>query len=217
MKFNILTIFPEVIDSYCNTSILKNAQDESLIEINAINIREYTEDKHNTVDDRPYGGGPGMVMKPDPIYKALSENDSLKGQKNKRSLLMSPRGEEFTQEKAEQYSDLDEITLICGRYEGVDQRVADHMVDGELSIGSYVLAGGELPALVVTEVVSRLVSGVLGNPESLDEETYGSEDIEKGEYPQYTRPAEFKDWGVPKVLLSGNHKKIKEWRKKHSK
>jgi tRNA (guanine37-N1)-methyltransferase len=217
MKFNILTIFPEVINSYCNTSILKNAQNESLIEINAINIREYTEDKHNTVDDRPYGGGPGMVMKPAPIYKALSENGSLKIQKDKRSLLMSPRGEEFTQEKAEQYSDLDEITLVCGRYEGVDQRVADHMVDDELSIGSYILAGGELPALVVTEAVSRLVSGVLGNPDSLNEETYGSEDIEKDEYPQYTRPAEFKDWGVPKVLLSGNHKKIKEWRKKHSK
>lgn len=216
MKFNILTIFPEIVETYCNTSILKNAQEESLVEINAINIRDYTEDKHNTVDDRPYGGGPGMVMKPEPIYQALSDNNSLKGQENKKSLLMSPRGEEFDQKKAEKFSGLDEITLVCGRYEGVDQRVADHMVDGELSIGSYVLAGGELPALVVAEAVSRLVPGVLGNPESLDEETYGSKDIEGNEYPQYTRPAEFKNWEVPRVLLSGNHKKIKKWRKNHS-
>ena len=221
MKFNVLTIFPQLIDHYCSESILGRAQEDDLIDINSINIREFTDDKHNTVDAKPYGGGAGMVMKPEPIYKALKSIDGLvdKENKNKKTILMSPRGKEYDQEMARSFSDLDELTIICGRYEGVDQRVVDYMIDQEVSIGPYVLAGGELPALTVVESTSRLISGVLGNPESLEEESYqrkADKSIET-EYPQYTRPQKFKDWEVPDVLLSGNHKKIDKWRKKNSK
>lgn len=219
MNFNVLTIFPKLIDYYCNESILGRAQDNEIINIEAVNIRDFANDKHNTVDDKPYGGGAGMVMKPEPIYNSLESVDAFSDQRsNKKTILLSPKGKEYDQKKAKSLSELDEINLVCGRYEGVDQRVADHMVDEQLSIGPYVLAGGELPSLIVIESVSRLLSEVLGNPESLDEESYQDKNEEiKKEYPQYTRPAEFKNWEVPKVLLSGNHKKIKEWRKKHSK
>ncbi len=254
MKFNILTIFPDLISQYANESILGRGQKAGAIKINPVNLRDFTEDKHKKVDDTPYGGGPGMVMKAEPVFRALESLKALpKGNKDTRNkkqiisnfqfpkraqsillkavdfltnknkkkltILLSPRGKQFDQKIAESFSKLDELTLICGRYEGVDQRVTDHMIDEEVSIGPYVLAGGELGALIITEAVSRLIPGVLGNPESLEEETFsqGIRNKEQGiniEYAQYTKPADFKGWKVPDILLSGDHKKIDEWRKK---
>ena len=226
MQFNVLTIFPEMIEEYTNKSILFRGKKNNAIDFKAINIRDFAIDKRGTIDDTPYGGGAGMVMKPEPIYKALKKidaipfgkvdgltkvkkifNGSLK--RKKRTILMSPRGRQFDQRIAEEWSKLDELTIVCGRYEGIDQRVVDNMIDEEVSIGPYVLAGGELGALTIIEAVSRLVPGVLGNPESLKEETHSIEGIE---YPHYTKPVDFKGWKVPEVLLSGNHKKIDEWR-----
>lgn len=232
MKFNIVTIFPEIISHYAGESILARGQKSGSITINPVNLRDFTDDKHKTVDDTPYGGGAGMLLKPEPLYKALKHldaipfakvdgltkvkkvlNGSLK--KKKRTIVMSPRGRQFNQHLAEEWSQLSELTIVCGRYEGIDQRVIDHMVDEEVSVGPYVLAGGELGALTITEAVSRLIPGVLGNEASAKEETH-STDI-TAEYPQYTKPADFKGWKVPDVLLSGDHKKIAAWRKKQSK
>jgi tRNA (guanine37-N1)-methyltransferase len=213
MKFNVITIFPNLILDYCDESILGRAQGAGIIEVSAINLRDFSTDKHQSVDDTPYGGGAGMVMKPETIYKALTSLDAVsektKKQENKKTVLLSPRGRQFDQRMAEAWTGLDEITFVCGRYEGVDQRVADYMVDEEISVGPYVLAGGELGALVMIEAVSRLLPGVLGNPESLTEETFGTMNVE---YPQYTKPADFMGWTVPDILLSGDHKKIAEWR-----
>jgi len=231
MKFNVLTIFPSMIDSYANESILARGQKAGAIEITTVNPRDFTEDKHKQVDDTPYGGGPGMVMKPEPIYKALKSIDAIPFGKvdgltkikkvfngsltrKKRTIILSPRGRQFDQRVVEEWSNLDEITFVCGRYEGVDQRVVDRMVDEEVSIGPYVLAGGELGALTMIEAVSRLVPGVLGNAESLEEETFS---LEGDEYPQYTKPADFKGWKVPDILLSGDHARIKKWREDESK
>lgn len=240
MKFNIITIFPNIITSYCTETILARAQKNKIIEVNTVYLRDFTTDKHKTVDDTPYGGGAGMVMKPEPLYKALVSLDAIPFRKSvalhklkkifdgsikrkKRTILLSPRGTQFDQRMAEKLSKLDEITFVCGRYEGVDQRVADNMVDEEISIGPYVLAGGELGALVIMEAVARLISGVLGNEESLREETFGlshqhskTSTPQHKEYPHYTKPADFKGWKVPTVLLSGDHKKIAEWRKKQT-
>ncbi|OGH58570.1 MAG: tRNA (guanosine(37)-N1)-methyltransferase TrmD [Candidatus Magasanikbacteria bacterium RIFCSPHIGHO2_01_FULL_33_34] len=217
MKFNIITIFPEIISSYADESILGRAQKNKLIKINAVNLRDFTKDKHKQIDDTPYGGGAGMVMKPEPIYKALKSLKALKGKKNKKTILLSPRGQQFDQRMAENFTELDEITFVCGRYEGVDQRVSDYMVDEEISIGPYVLAGGELGALIITEAVARLIPKVLGNSESLKEETHGSKEAKmEVEYPQYTKPEKFMKWKVPDILLSGHHKKIEEWRKAHN-
>ncbi|MBI2436545.1 MAG: tRNA (guanosine(37)-N1)-methyltransferase TrmD [Candidatus Magasanikbacteria bacterium] len=231
MKFNIVTIFPDMILNYSNESILGRGQKAGVIKINAINLRDFTDNKRKTVDDTPYGGGAGMVMKPEPFYKALKSIDAIPFAKvdgltkvkkifngglkqKKRTILLSPRGRQFDQRVAEEWSKLNEITFVCGRYEGIDQRVVEHMVDEEISIGPYVLAGGELGALVMIEAVSRLVPGVLGNEESLKEETHTLEGVE---YPQYTKPFDFRGWTVPDVLVSGDHKKIDEWRKKQSK
>ncbi|MFB6182219.1 MAG: tRNA (guanosine(37)-N1)-methyltransferase TrmD [Candidatus Magasanikbacteria bacterium] len=221
MDFQVLSIFPDLIETYTNESILERAQEEEHIDVDSIDIRDYSQDKHKKIDDKPYGGGAGMVMKPGPIYRALQDNNALKEQNNEKekTILLSAKGEEFDQRKAENFSNLETLTLICGRYEGVDQRVSDYMVDDRLSIGEYVLAGGELPALVVLEATARLVRGVLGNPESLSHESYsqvGEKEQIQSSYPQYTRPREFNGWEVPEVLLSGNHKKIRQWRKDHS-
>lgn len=210
MKFNILTIFPEAFDSYLDTSIIGRARKEGLIKVNIIDIRDFTHDKHRTVDDTPYGGGAGMVMKVEPIYEALGSLD-----KRGKTLLLSAGGKKFDEDMARELSAEKEITLVCGRYEGVDQRVADHMCDREISVGPYVLSGGELPAMTIVDAVSRLVPGVLGNEESLKEESFDLEDGAK-EYPQYTKPEEFKSWKVPEILLSGDHGKVNEWRKKKS-
>ncbi len=215
MRFNVITIFPDLILDYCTESILGRAQGLNVIDVQTVNLRDFSNDKHGSVDDTPYGGGAGMVMKPEPIYLALKQLSALSSQLNiesrKRTILLSPRGRQFDQQVAEEWSKLDEITFVCGRYEGVDQRVADHMVDEEISIGPYVLAGGELGALVIIEAISRLVPGVLGNEASLAEETFSpSVGVE---YPQYTKPEDFYGWKVPEVLLSGHHQKIEDWRK----
>ncbi|PIR03544.1 MAG: tRNA (guanosine(37)-N1)-methyltransferase TrmD [Candidatus Magasanikbacteria bacterium CG11_big_fil_rev_8_21_14_0_20_39_34] len=237
MKYNIVTIFPHLISGYGGESILKRGQNSGAIEICPLDLRVFTQDKHNKVDDTPYGGGAGMVMQVEPIFRALKSIDAIPFSKvdgltkvkkvfngslarKKRTILMSPRGRQFDQSVAEQWSHLDELTIICGRYEGIDQRVVDHLIDEEISIGPYVLAGGELGAMVIIEAVSRLIPGVLGNAESLKDETHNVL-VEDGgvesEYPHYTKPADFKGWKVPDVLLSGDHKKIEEWRMEQSK
>jgi tRNA (guanine37-N1)-methyltransferase len=222
LKFDIITIFPKIFDSYLSESLISRAKKKKLIKIDIHNLRDWTSDRHKTVDDRPFGGGLGMVIKVEPIFKAvmaLKKKTKNKKQKTK-IILFTPRGKKFNQKMAHQFSKLDQMILICGRYEGVDERAARYIADIELSIGDYDLMGGELPAMVVIETVARLVPGVLGKRQLLKER------ITKGkgfiEYPQYTRPEVFEPkrgtkWRVPKVLLSGSHKKIEEWRKKHGK
>jgi len=227
LQFDIITIFPKIFDSFLKESFIKKAQEKSLIKILIHNLRDWTTDKHKTVDDRPYGGGLGMVVKVEPIFRAISTlaKSKTKNQKSK-TILFTPRGKKFNQRIAYRLSKLNRIIMICGRYEGVDERVAKYIADLELSIGDYDLMGGELPAMVVIETVTRLIPGVLGKPQLLKERITK----EKGfiEYPQYTRPPKFcpkgkfwrarpKVWRVPKVLLSGHHQKIEEWRKKRQK
>jgi tRNA (guanine37-N1)-methyltransferase len=216
-RFDILTLFPEAVEPYLHSSILGRAQEKDLITPRIWNIRDFASDKHHTVDDTPYGGGAGMVMKVEPIDRALETVLEQSGDIQKRRIVvLAARGRQFTQQKAQEYAQLDQLVLICGRYEGIDQRVVDHLADEELSIGPYVLAGGELAALVVVEATSRLVPGVLGNVESLAEESFSGTE-QKQEYPQYTKPEEYKGWKVPDVLLSGNHAEIEKWRTKHRK
>lgn len=226
LRFDLITIFPDILDSYLNESLIDRAQRKKLIKIKVHNLRKWTTDRHQVVDDRPYGGGIGMVLKVEPIYKAVKEIGRLKRvKKGKRKvILFTPRGKRFDQKIAYSLSKLSHLVLISGRYEGVDERVAKHVADMELSIGDYVLMGGELPAMVVIETIARLIPGVLGKPQLLKERITK----EKGfiEYPQYTRPGVFKPkrvskgpkaWKVPKVLLSGNHKEIEKWRKERTK
>lgn len=210
MKFDILTIFPQMFDSYMNESILKRAQENKLIAIKAHDLRKFTTDKHRKVDDRPFGGGAGMVMMVQPIDAAVKK---IKKGKKTRVILFSTRGKQFTNVEAKRLAKYNQLIFICGRYEGVDERVADYIADEEISIGDYVLTGGELPAMVVIDSVSRQIPGVLGKFASLEEQ--------QGSYPTYTRPVEYllkakgktKKAKVPPVLLSGNHAKIEEWRK----
>ncbi len=211
ITFDIITIFPDIFNSYFSESLIKRAQKKKLIKINLHDLRKYTSDKHKTVDDKPFGGGLGMVMKPAPIFKAVKK---IKKKKSK-VILFTPRGKKFNQKMAHQLSKYKQLILICGRYEGVDERIAKYVADMEVSIGDYDLMGGEIPAMVVVETVSRLIPGVLGKKELLKERITKS----KGfiEYAQYTRPEVFNKWKVPKVLLSGDHKKIQAWREKHKK
>ncbi len=211
LRFDILSVFPEMFDSPLQVSLLKKAKDRELIKIVLHNIRDHTRDKHRMTDDTPYGGGCGMVMKVDPIDRALASLDRTEG----RSLvvLLTPQGESFSQSMAEELAAFDRIVLICGHYEGVDDRVRQHLADREISIGDYVLTGGELSAMVVIDAVSRLVPGVLGNSESTASESFSMGLLE---YPQYTRPSEYRGWRVPEVLLSGNHREIDLWRKRTS-
>ncbi len=222
MRFDIITIFPKIFDSYFNESIIKRAQKKGLIKIKIHNLRDYTSDKHKTVDDKPYGGGPGMVMMVGPIYQAVSSLLKTKNKKqkikntNKKSkiILFSAKGKKFDQKMARRLAKLDRLIMICGHYEGVDERVAKYVVDEEISVGDYILTGGEIPAMIVVDAVSRFIPGVLGKRESLE--------AIKGSYPVYTRPEIFYPtpknkkiaWRVPPVLLSGNHKKIEEWRRR---
>ncbi len=212
IHFDIVTIFPEVISAYTNSSIIKRAQEKQLVKINIHNLRNWAKDKHKSVDDKPYGGGPGMLMKIEPIFNCLKD---LK-KENSTVILTSPKGEKLTQSKLKELSSNTNAhyIILCGHYEGFDQRIHDYLVDYEYSIGDYVLSGGELPALVLVDGITRLIPGVLGNEESLISETFNS-DIP--DYPQYTKPEEFNGWKVPDVLLSGNHKEIKEWRESMSK
>ncbi len=212
IKFDIITIFPETVKKYIDTGILKNAVKKELVEINVHDLRKWTKDKHKTVDDTPYGGGPGMIMKVEPIYEAVKE---LK-EKDTVVAITTPKAKVIKQQDLEDFSQKKDMhmIIICGRYEGFDQRVHDYLIDYEFSIGEYILAGGELPALVFIEGVTRLVPGVLGNELSLEEETFVNGETD---HPQYTKPESFNDWTVPKALLSGNHQEIKEYRQKHKK
>ncbi len=217
MKFNLITIFPEMFSSYLNEGVLNRALKKKIINIQKINLRDFSSDKHKTVDETPYGGGAGMLLKIEPIYKALKYLKAKTGLKTKRVVLLSASGETWTQKKAEEYSKLKEITFICGRYEGVDSRIKN-FIDEEISIGSYILTGGELPAMIIVDSITRLIPNVLGNSESLKDESHSKDGFL--EYPQYTRPEVFhygkNSLSVPKILLSGNHEKIKNWRKEKS-
>jgi tRNA (guanine37-N1)-methyltransferase len=219
VTFHIITIFPKIFDSFLKESFIKRAQEKRKIKIKIYNLRDFALDKRKTVDDRPYGGGLGMVLKVEPIYRAVKFIKSkIKNQKSK-IILFTPRGEQFNQKMAYSFSKFKHLILICGRYEGVDERVAKYIAEVKLSIGPYDLMGGELPAMVVIETVTRLIPGVIGKPEFLKERFFKGGFIE---YPQYTRPAVFSPkkgvyWKVPQILLSGNHKKIKGWREKRKK
>lgn len=229
MKFDIITIFPDLFKRFVSESLLARAQKKKLIKINLHNLRKWTDDKHKTVDGRPYGGGAGMVLKLELIYKAVRALSSkFKNQNGKlrkdRIILLSAKGKTFTQKDARRLSKYDQIIFICGRYEGVDERVAKYVADEEISIGNYVLFGGEVPAMVMIEAVSRLIPGVVAKEESIKNESFTNGS--NLEYPQYTRPeaiklkiknSKLKILKVPPVLLSGNHKDIEEWRAKNSK
>ena len=220
IKFDVITIFPKIFDSYLNESLIARAQAKKFIKINIHDLRKWGKGPHKQVADRPFGGGLGMVMQVEPIYKAIHK---IKKSKKSKIILFTPRGEKFNQRMANKLAKQDQIIFICGRYEGVDQRVAEKLADMEISIGDYDLMGGELPAMVCMETISRLIPGVLGKPQLLKER------ISKAggflEYAQYSRPEVYKvrkvnkveSWRVPKVLLSGNHKDIDEWKKAHGK
>ena len=210
MNFDVLTLFPEMFDSM-KQSIIGRAIENDLISINLINIRDFSKDKHKHVDDTPYGGGAGMVMRPDVVYDAYK---SIKNYKNKKVIYMSPKGNVLNQNKAKELAKENDLIILCGHYEGIDQRVLEKIVDEEISIGDYVLTGGELPAMVLIDTVSRYVEGVL-NQDSILEESFSSQD-KLLEYPQYTRPALFEGMEVPEVLTSGNHQEIEKWRKEQS-
>lgn len=221
MKFHVLSIFPNILDSYINESIIKRAIDKKIIKINKLDLRRWTTDKHKTVDDTPYGGGAGMLLKVEPIYKGIQyfNKISSKTKKNKKKIiLLSASGKKWNQSLAKKYKNLDELLFICGRYEGVDARVK-HFIDEEISIGDFILTGGELAAMTIIDSIARLLPGALGNEASLLEESHNQ--LELGEYPQFTRPESVtfknKKYTVPSVLLSGNHQKIQEWQKKNSK
>lgn len=211
VRFDILSIFPEMFISPLNFSLLKKAQEKNLLSVYLHDIRDWALDKHRMTDDAPYGGGCGMVMKVEPVDKALS---SIKNsQLNPVVVLMTPQGEKLNQQIAADLSREKQIIVICGRYEGVDERIREYLVDREISIGDYILTGGELAAMVLVDVVSRFIPDVLGNPESTMSESFSNHLLE---YPQYTRPAQYKNWAVPDILLSGNHAQIERWRRQES-
>ena len=211
MQFDIFTLFPEVITPYLNSSILQRAQENAVIHVDLHNIRDYTHDKHHVTDDAPYGGGGGMVMKPEPIFEAV---ETVLGVPPVCPvILMSPQGRPFTTAIARELAALPRIALICGRYEGVDERVREHLVTDQISMGDFVLTGGELPAMAVVDAVTRFLPGALGDPDGANDDSFGDGLLE---YPHYTRPEEFRGWRVPEVLLSGNHALIAKWRKEQS-
>lgn len=246
ITFHLITIFPEIFDSYLSEGILQRAQRDGKFGIKVYNLRDFAQDKHRKVDDTPYGGGPGMVLKVEPIFRCLEhieKKSNIKLLTTNRSkdpnpnaqkahiILTSAKGKEYTQHKAEELKNFTDIIVICGRYEGVDERVARHIADEEISIGRYVLTGGELPALVIVDSVARLLEGVLGNEESLSSESFSSPEFSNDkakapnklqitnrksqtehDYPVYTKPAEFQGWKVPEILQSGNHGEIEKWR-----
>lgn len=205
MRIDILTLFPTMLEEVFSYSIIGRAVKNKLIELNYINIRDFSEDKHKRVDDYPFGGGPGMVMKPEPIYKAI---ESVK-KTNSRIIYLTPKGKVYNQSLAKELSKEQHLVLLCGHYEGIDNRIVENYIDDEISIGDYVLTGGEISAMVVVDSVARLIPGVLSSEESFEEESHYNGLLE---YPQYTRPRVFRGHKVPEVLLSGNHKKIEEWR-----
>jgi tRNA (guanine37-N1)-methyltransferase len=227
MQFEVFTLLPEVFPPYLESSILKRAVQRGLIDVRVHNIRDYTHDKHHTTDDTPYGGGGGMVMKPEPVFEAvesvlgLALHPRLLGtplsppQLDPKIpiILLTPQGRVFNQRIAEELSAHERMALLCGRYEGVDERVREHLVTDEISIGDYVLTGGELPALILIDAVSRLIPGVLGDPTGAEDDSHSMGLLE---YPHYTKPAEFRGWKVPDILLSGDHAKIDKWRREQA-
>ncbi|MBZ5593491.1 MAG: tRNA (guanosine(37)-N1)-methyltransferase TrmD [Acidobacteriia bacterium] len=216
MTFHVLTIFPEFFRGPFEHGVIARGRDAGKLEIRIHNLRDWTEDRHKTVDDRPFGGGEGMLLKPEPLFAGVETifAERARGERDpqRRVILLSAQGRKFDQAAARRLSEAAELLLICGRYEGVDERVAEHLADEELTVGDYVLSGGELAAAVVIDVIARLLPGVLGNADSA---VYESFEGESGvlDCPQYTRPAEFRGWRVPETLLSGNHEQIRRWRK----
>jgi len=217
MKFEVFTLLPEIFPPYLESSILQRARQRGLIDVRVHNIRDYTHDKHHTTDDTPYGGGGGMVMKPEPVFEAVG---SVLGFDSGQTqpipvpvILLTPQGRVFTQRVAEELSGHERIALLCGRYEGVDERIREHLVTDEISVGDYVLTGGELPALMIIDAVSRLIPGVLGDPTGAEDDSHSMGLLE---YPHYTRPPEFRGWQVPEILLSGDHGRIEKWRREQS-
>jgi len=217
MQFEVFTLLPDVFPPYLESSILQRARQRGLIDVRIHNIRDYTHDRHHTSDDTPYGGGGGMVMKPEPVFEAV---ESVLGSESDPTqlapvpvILLTPQGRVFTQRIAEELSRHTRIALLCGRYEGVDERIREYLVTDEISVGDYVLTGGELPALLLIDAVSRLIPGVLGDPTGAEDDSHSMGLLE---YPHYTRPPEFRGWKVPEVLLSGDHAKIEKWRREQA-
>lgn len=220
MRFEVFTLLPEVFPSYLETSILKRARERGLLDIGIHNIRDYTHDKHHTTDDTPYGGGGGMVMKPEPVFEAVESVLGLAAphsppqpDSNLPIILLTPQGRVFNQSIAQELSAHPRIALLCGRYEGVDERIRENLVTDEISIGDYVLTGGELPALILIDAVVRLLPGVLGDPTGAEDDSHAMGLLE---YPHYTKPAEFRGWKVPDILTSGDHGKIDKWRREQA-
>jgi tRNA (guanine37-N1)-methyltransferase len=223
MQFDVITIFPEFFGSILEHGLLKRAIASGHAAIRLHDLRDYTDDRHRTVDDRPFGGGPGMVFKPEPVFRAVEALRNEAPEKSLPVILLSPQGRLLTQAVGEELSHAERLVLICGRYEGVDERVAEHLATDEISIGDFVLSGGELPAAVVMEATIRLLPGVLGNEESSEQDSFAvpadaPAEVRHGllDCPHYTRPAEFRDWKVPEVLLSGNHEQIRQWRRRRA-
>jgi tRNA (guanine37-N1)-methyltransferase len=212
MRFSVISIFPDMIRNFIQFGLIARAIEQKLIRVDIYDLREFTTDKHRKVDDRPFGGGAGMVMKPEPLFNAI---DFVKGRQAGRVILFSAYGSAFSQKKVKQLTAYSHLILVCGRYEGVDQRVIDTRVDEEISLGEYVLMGGEVAAEAVIESVSRMIDGVVGNPESIQTDSFYMEN--QLAFPQYTQPRNFRDLAVPEILLSGNHKEITEWRIKNQK
>jgi tRNA (guanine37-N1)-methyltransferase len=210
MQFDIITIFPKVFGSIFDESIIRRAQDKKKIKIKVHDLRDFSKDKHRKVDDRPFGGGPGMVFTPQPLFDAIAK---IKGRRKAHVIYMDPGGKTLTQSHAKQLTKYKNLIIICGHYEGIDERVRERLVDESISIGDYILTGGELPAMVLIDAVTRLLPGVLGDPDSIIDESFS---INLLEYPAYTRPADFRGMKVPDVLLSGNHSEIKKWQKAES-
>ena len=220
MQFEVFTLLPEVFPPYLESSILKRAAQRGLISVRVHNIRDYTHDKHHTTDDTPYGGGGGMVMKPEPVFEAVESVLGLAAPLSPPEpgskipiILLTPQGRVFNQRIAEELAGCERIALLCGRYEGVDERVREHLVTDEISIGDYVLTGGELPALILIDAVARLIPGVLGDPTGAEDDSHSMGLLE---YPHYTKPAEVRGWKVPEILLSGDHAKIEKWRREQA-
>ncbi|MEK6732128.1 MAG: tRNA (guanosine(37)-N1)-methyltransferase TrmD [Candidatus Omnitrophota bacterium] len=215
MRIDAVTIFPKMFEPVLGESIIKKAQEKKVVEINIVDLRFFSKDKHRKVDDKPFGGGPGMVMNAEPFFEAVNyiRRKTKDLRLKTRTILLSPRGKKLDQALALKLSKYEHIVLLCGHYEGIDERVGEHLVDEEISIGDFVLTGGELPAMVVIDSVVRLLPGGLGDEDSCKDESFSGDTLE---YPHYTRPADYKGMKVPDVLLSGDHEKIKEWRRKES-
>ena len=218
MQFEVFTLLPEVFPPYLESSILLRARQRGLVSVNVYNIRDYTHDKHHTTDDTPYGGGGGMIMKVEPVFEAIEtvlglEPHQAQSHSAYPIIMLTPQGRVFTQSIAEELSQYERIALLCGRYEGLDERIREHLITDEISIGDYVLTGGELPALILIDAVSRLIPGVLGDPDGAADDSHATGLLE---YPHYTRPPEFRGWKVPEILLSGDHGKVDQWRREQS-